>query len=227
MRSAATAVLLGAAVLLAACGGSSSNGEASKAPAQIVKDAQSAATAAGAVHVSGTVTTGGTSVGVDLHLVGDNHAKGHLTVSGFGIDVVRVGDTVYIRGSKAFYTKFAGATAAALLNGKWLSGAATTGSFASFEQLTDMKTFFSGMLGSHGTLAKGKEATVAGQKAIAIDDTTKGGTLYVATTGKPYPVELTKTGSTSDKGTVTFTDWDKTTTVTAPKGAVDLSALGG
>ena len=160
---------------------------------------------------------------LDMHLVGDDHASGEVTTGGLRLDVIRIGDTVYFRGSQAFYEKFAGSAAAALFKGKWLYASATKGPLASFAPLTDMQTFFHTLLTSHGTLAKGAEATVAGQKAIAIEDSSKGGTLYVATTGKPLPVEIQ---SPKPKGgTVTFTDWNKSVKIAAPAGAIDLSKL--
>ena len=54
-------------------------------------------------------------------------------------------------------------------------------------------------------------------------DTTKNETLYVATTGKPFPVELTKNGT--DGGTIAFAEWDKPVTLTAPANAVDIEQL--
>ena len=48
--------------------------------------------------------------------------------------------------------------------------------------------------------------TINGQKAVAINDTTKGGTLYVSTTGTPYPIQISKTGS--EAGIVKFENWN-------------------
>jgi hypothetical protein len=59
-------------------------------------------------------------------------------------------------------------------------------------------------------------------KTIPVTDTIHGGTLYVAITGKPYPLEIAALQGTKDV-TITFTDWDKRTTVAAPKSAVALS----
>ena len=222
----ALAVILTAGAFAAGCGGSSSNGVASKSPADIVKATEQAATSASAVHVTGTIVNGDSKLTIDLRFVGTAHATGHISEQGVGFDVVRIGDRVYIRGSKAFYAKFAGSAAAALLQGKWLFGSATSGDFSSFEPLTDLGSFFSELLKSHGKLAKGAETTIDGQKAIGLEDTSAsgGGTLYVATTGKPYPVELKSPGG-GKEGTVTFGDWNKKVTVTAPKSALDLKKL--
>jgi hypothetical protein len=48
----------------------------------------------------------------------------------------------------------------------------------------------------------------------------------VAATGTPYPVALTKIGGKSS-GAITFDEWNQPVTLTAPKGALDLSQFGG
>jgi len=60
---------------------------------------------------------------------------------------------------------------------------------------------------------------------VAIVDTTKGGTLYVAASGTPYPVALVKSGNSA--GSIEFSNWNQSVTLTAPKGALDLSQFGG
>ena len=46
------------------------------------------------------------------------------------------------------------------------------------------------ILATHGAIEKGDETKVDEQPAIPLTDTTQGGTLYVATTGPAYPLEL-------------------------------------
>ena len=228
MRLASLAGLIVAVAVLAGCGGgSSSNGVASKSPIEILAAAKAAATQASAVHIAGSIVgSGGTPLTIDLHLVAAKGGKGHMTESGLGFDIIRIGNKAYIRGSQAFYKQFANAAAARLFKGKWLVGSAATGNFASLTPLTDLQKFFNGTLGPHGTLSKSAETTVNGQKVIALKDGTNGGTLYIATTGKPYPVELVSPGN-GKAGKITFDQWNNTVTITAPKGAVDISKLTG
>jgi hypothetical protein len=61
---------------------------------------------------------------------------------------------------------------------------------------------------------------------VAIRDASKGGTLYVAATGAPYPVAIVRTGA-GDNGAVVFDGWNTSVAVTVPKNAVDLSKLSG
>jgi hypothetical protein len=228
MRIAAVTGVVVAVVALAGCGGggSSSNGVAAKSPAEILAAAKAAAIKASAVHIAGSIQEGTTPLTLDLHLVAAKGGTGHMSENGVGFDIIRVGNKAYIRGSEAFYKKFAGASAAQLLKGKWLVGSATAGRFAALTPLTDVHAFFTGALGRHDTLTKGAETTVNGQKVVALKDGANGGTLYVATTGTPYPIELVSPGN-GKQGKVTFDQWNTAVTITAPKGAVDISKLTG
>jgi hypothetical protein len=228
MRIGAATGVVVAVTLLAGCGGggSSSNGVASKTPAEILAAAKTAATHASAVRIAGSILEGTTPLTLDLHLVAAKGGTGHMSENGVGFDIIRVGNKAYVRGSEAFYKKFAGTAAAQLLNGKWLVGSAATGRFAALTPLTDLHAFFTGALGRHDKLTKGAETTVNGQKVVALKDGANGGTLYVATTGTPYPIELVSPGN-GKEGKVTFDQWNKTVTITAPKGAVDISKLKG
>src|SRR5436190_13317234 len=158
--------LVGVAVVvaLAGCGGSSSNSESKKTPEQVVADAQKAALDASSVHVSGRITDNGTPLTIDLTLVKDKGGKGKLSENGLRFELVRIGDTAYIRGSDAFLKKFAGPAAAALLHDKWFKGSAKSGQLAALTPLTDASRLFKAALGQHGKLANKGETDYHGQK---------------------------------------------------------------
>ena len=227
MRSSLIAVSLLLLVLaaLTGCGksGSSGNDITSKSAEEIVKESKAAADAATAVHVSGSLKSGGAPVTLDLSLVAEKGAQGEISQNGASFKLILVGDTAYISGSPAFYRSLGGSAAAQLFKGKWLKASATSGEFASFKQLADMRQLIDTTLAAHGTLVKGATTTVNGQPVIGITDSTKDGTLYVATTGKPYPLQIAKGGSES--GTITFSKWNQPATITAPSNSVDLSEL--
>jgi hypothetical protein len=223
LGSAAVSALV--ALALAACGssgGGSTNGVASKSPDQIVSDATNAVASVNSVHVSGKVLSGRQNVTLDLNLVNGKGGKGSMSQNGLGFKIVAVGPEVYINGSSAFWTKFAGSAAEQLLSGKWLKAPAT-GQLSSLATLTDVSKLFNQLLSSHGKLAKGKTTTAQGQQVVAVNDTTNGGTLYVATTGKAYPVEISKTGSQG--GQLVFDRFDQPVSLTPPANAIDMSSL--
>ncbi len=228
-RASATAVWsVGIVLGFASCGGSSGsgggsdNGISSKSPDQIATAVNSAVNGVNSVHVVGAVNSGGSKTTLDLNLVNGKGGQGSMSQAGLGFKIVAVGNNVYINGSNAFWQKFGGNAAAQLLSGKWLKAPAT-GQLSSIADLTNVHTLFNQLLSSHGKLAKGSTSTVNGQKVIAVKDTTNGGTLYVATTGKPYPIEVIKGGS--DGGQITFDHFNQPVTLAPPANSIDISKL--
>jgi hypothetical protein len=209
------------AVVVAGCGGSSSN-ESKKTAAQIVQDATAAVKDVKGVHMSGTFTTSGKRVALTLDL-GRQSGQGTLDLGDAHADVARVGEVSYIRANSAFWKLFAGAGAAVLLHDRWLSGSTTKPPLNAFAQFLSidalLKEAFTGTA-SH-TLKKLGTRTYKGQKVIAISDPQGHETLLVAAEGKPYPVAAT------GQGNIDFSDWNKEVTVEAPKGATDITGLGG
>lgn len=229
--SAALAALACSGALLAGCGGgsssssssSSSNGIESKSPAEILAAAKLAADGAKSVHVSGSIVSGSTPITLDMNLLAGKGGRGQLSESGLSFSLIQVGRTVYIKGSPAFYKHIGGSAAAQLLEGKWLKAPASNSDFASLSQLTDLRQLVDQTLESHGTLTKTSTTTIDGQKVVGITDKSKGGTLYIAATGQPYPVQITKTGSSGGK--VTFDRWNSAVGLAAPANAIDVAQL--
>jgi hypothetical protein len=222
--------LLGTAVLLAAgCGGSSggkSSGEENKSAGQIVTDAETAAKSATAVHVVGSGVSGGSPLVLDLYLVAGKGGKGRLTVNGLTFDIVRVGQTAYFRGDSSFWRHFGNDALAALLKGRWLSEPVSHGALATFAPLTDIGKLFHAILSTHGKLSKGQTTTVKGQAAVAIiDRSSSGGTLYVAISGPPFPLEVD--APSGKQGKIDFEEWNQPVKLVAPANAVDVSKLKG
>jgi hypothetical protein len=209
---------------LAGCGSSTSgNGVAAKSPTEILAAAKGAADAASSVHVSGSIVNAGRPITLDIEIASGKGARGRLSESGLSFELIQTAGTVYIKGSPAFYRHVGGAAAAQLLQGRWLKAPMTSSEFAPLASLTDLRRLLDTTLASHGTLAKGATATVNGQQAVGVRDTSQGGTLYVATTGQPYPLEVTKDGAGAGK--IVFDRWQKPVTVAAPANAIDIAQL--
>jgi hypothetical protein len=220
---AALAVLV-VSTALVGCGSSSSgNGIASKSPTQIVAAAKAAADGAATVHVSGTVRSEAKPLTIDMELVKGKGGRGRITLEGTSISLVRVGGSVYINGSQAFYRRIAGAAAARLLQGKWLKAPENSGNFASLASLTDLAKLIDTTLASHGKLARDASKTIDGQKVVAVTDVSQGGTLYVAAAGTPFPIEIVKDGGSGGK--ITFDRWDKPVSLNAPANAININQL--
>jgi len=216
--------------VLAGCGGSSSssssasgNGISDKSPADILAATKVASDAATTVHVSGSIVSDGSPITLNMNLLAGKGGRGQLSESGLAFELIQVGKTVYIKGSPAFYKHIGGTAAAQLLDGKWLKAPSNDSDFASLSQLTNLRQLVDQTLASHGSLTKAGTTTVAGQKVVGITDKAKGGTLYIAATGQPYPVEISKAGSGGGK--ITFDRWNKTVTLSAPANAIDVAQL--
>ncbi|MEA2197176.1 MAG: hypothetical protein QOJ25_1227 [Solirubrobacteraceae bacterium] len=208
------------AVAVSACGGASGNGVASKAPGAIVTSALAAVDNAKSAHISGRIVSASSPIRLDLDLVSGQGGKGSMSEGGLGFKIVVLKHEIYINGSPAFWTHFGGAAAAQVFQGKWLKAPAS-GRFASLAHLTDLHTLLSTVLSTHGALTKVGTATVNGQSAVGIRDTTNGGTLYVATTGQPYPLEIRKGGTSG--GRITLGNFDAPVSLTPPANAIDIS----
>jgi len=223
----AVATLALVAVLLGGCGGSggssTDNGIAAKTPTQILSAATAAADSASSVHVTGSIVSGGSPITLDLELVAGKGGRGQISENGLSFNLIQVDGTAYISGSPAFYSHFGGPAAAQLLEGKWLKAPASSGSFSTLGSLTDLNQLLNTALSDHGALAKGPTSTIAGQPVLSVTDASHGGTLYVATTGKPYPIEISKSGKTGGK--ISFGAWNAPVTLQAPKSSIDLSEL--
>jgi hypothetical protein len=220
-------MLVATAALLAGCGGSGGsggNGIAAKPATQIVAAAGQAAIHAHSVYVTGSVASSGQQVGLNLHLVNGTGAQGTITTGGLRVDIVSLGTTVYVKGSDAFWQHVGGANAVHLFHGKWLKGP-SNGDLGSFAQFSDFTSLFQKLLTHAGPVAKGHTTTIRGQSAITVHDTSQGGTLYVATQGQPYPLEVAKPGANG--GRVDFLQYNQSFPISAPKGAIDVTKLGG
>jgi hypothetical protein len=164
-----------------------------------------------------------------MELVGRNEGKGSVTLEGLEIRLIDVDRAVFVKGSKAFYTRFAGPKAAKLLQGKWIEGSVDHGSLASFAALADLDKVIDSTLSDHGTLSPAGRATVRGKGAVGVTDATQDGTLYVATTGVPYPLEIVKSaaqaGSGARAGKIVFDRWNKPVALAAPTNSISLAHL--
>ena len=209
---------------LAGCGGSGRSGakpEPARPAAQILHDARAAVAAATSVHLAGHVTST-VAVRLDLHLATAG-GSGTVASKGLAFRVTRIGRTVYFTGTKTFYEHFTNAAGVALLDGKWLRVPASERRFASFSALTNMRSLLGQVLQPAGSVVKAGTRTLDGVRVIGLRDASGRGTLYVAATGVPFPVEVVTTGA--HPAVVRFDHWNQQVTLQAPPAPVRLGQL--
>lgn len=221
------AALVGGGLAAGCGGGSSGNGVANESAQQILNSALGALRSAHSVHVKGSGTQNGKPIGVDLTLYSSGDANGTITMSGQTLQLVKIGGTDYVMANDSFWEQSASlpAATAANLAGKWVT---IPDSQANLGSQFSISSFASDLDSNVGTLTKGSTSTVDGQAAISVISS-KQGTLWVATTGTPYPIEAQSNGSsTSELGSFTMSDWNAAgSSPTAPSGAIPISAAAG
>lgn len=100
----------------------------------------------------------------------------------------------------------------------------TVRDFKPLAPLTDLDLLVNTILASHGKLALGAPARIDGQPAIGPVDAVNGGTLYIAATGEPHPLELK---GPKGQGQIKFEGWDAPVTVSPPRSSLDFNKLTG
>ena len=202
----------------------SGGGVASETPDAILGSVKTAVDQLRSVHVAGALKSGSTRFTLDLDLTAGKGGEGSMSENNLGFKIVLLGRTVYLDADSAFWSHFGGKAAAELFAGRWLSMPAS-GQFASLASFLNVHTLFSMMFdnSNDSKVVKGGTSTVDGQAVIALEDPTGHGTLYVASKGAPYPIEIVDTGA--DSGQLAFSRFDQPVSLKAPAGAINLTQL--
>jgi hypothetical protein len=200
-----------------------SNGVAAQPPQQILAAATHAIDGVRSVQVAGSVMENGIPVRLDLHLSAHHGGEGEVSENGLAFRLISTGKVLYIQGSSAFWTHFGGARAAKLFQGKWLK-VPNAGQFATLGALATIPGAVSHLLAGHGTLARSGRTTINGRPAVVVADEAQGGTLFVSSTGQPYPLEILKRGQNG--GDVKFSDFNQPVRITPPAHAINLPGAG-
>ena len=225
-RTGPCAVVAVLVVALAGCGSSSpsGNGVAAKSPAEIVAAARAAVAGAATVHVSGSILSEGKPISLDMELVSGKGGKGQISAEGLRVDLIAVEKAVYVNGSSSLYARLAGPAAAKVLQGHWLKVPSSSPSFGSLSAVTSLSGLVDTTLAAHGTLTRAPARKIEGRPAVGVSDPSHRGTLYVAATGEPYPLEITKSGS---GGRIVFDRWNQPVTLTPPPDPINVNELSG
>jgi hypothetical protein len=248
-RTALAAVCLTAAVATALTGCQSGKDKAEdKGPfagltgAQIADRALDATTDASSVRLKGDIADDESSgtITIDMAMNKKGECAGTMSMGGQGkADLIKVGDTVYMKYDEAFLRAQAEGDSAsdtdaavAMLAGKWTRMAATGEDAKDIAGFCDLDTVLDGAENGKGATAgtrKGAAATVDGTPAVTLHEKEGSGTykMYVASEGKPYVLRIDSlTGK--DKDSLLFTDYNEPVPAEKPAGKIlDLDKLSG
>ncbi|HUB37002.1 MAG TPA: hypothetical protein VL972_09265 [Solirubrobacteraceae bacterium] len=208
--------------LLVGCG-TSDNGVATKTAQEILSATRAAAEEASSVHVASRSTFANTSLILDARLAKAT-GEAHASLLGITVEAIRSGGTLYVRGNRAFSRNLEHTLGVRVPAGRWLKGP-TSGALEQAASFVEFNRELPVALGGSGKATKGAVTKVAGHSAIEViqaHELSKA-TLYVSTTGEPYPLKLINRGRES--GRTTFTEWNDPVHVDPPAHAIDISQL--
>lgn len=225
--AAATAV-----IGLSACSNSGPSTNA-KSPTEIVDASAHAAERYTAVRAAGLVQdTGNLSIRVDMVIVPGKGAIGQITyrwgpVSVYVIELVKLGESVYVKAlEKSFYERIARGKVNPSLTGQWVRASVnSTGLIRTLSSFTELPNLTQAFLDKQGKFSIGHATSVAGTNVVEVKNDTTGEVLDVATAGKPYPMQIIKSGANTVEGIV-FDQWNRPTPISAPPNAIGIEALG-
>jgi hypothetical protein len=186
-----------------------SNGESQKTASQILNDSASAFDNVRSVHLTGKGSSGTETDVYDLRVSGGG-TEGTITADGAVANFVNLGNDVYMRG-RAFFTKFGGAQAGAVIGDRWVHLKADDpqfGKYVQFLTLPGLRQVISG-IAAKSTVGKGAATHVGG--ALVMPLRAVDGEVDVALDGKPYPARL-QFKDTDRSADLRFTEYDATTT---------------
>ncbi|GAA1426424.1 lipoprotein [Streptomyces thermospinosisporus] len=171
----------------------------------------------------------------DMALDRKGECAGTLTMkSGGEAELIKTGDTLYIKYDEAFLRaqsegepKADVDAAVDLLAGKWTKMSATGADAEEIAGFCDLDEVLGDVEEGGSTASRGRTTTVDGTPALTL--TERDGkdryTIYVATEGEPYLLRLDSTADGDSP--VTFSDYEKPVPAKKPEGEiVDLDALG-
>ncbi len=217
-------VALCAALAAGGCSAGGSNGVAQMSASDAVAKARSAALAAPSVHVRGTLYDNGSPITIDMRLRGADGGAGQVTAAGDTFELLRVGQQVYLRGDKDYYTSVAGEReglsprTVAALQGKYLRVPSTDRGYARFNDFTSLDGLFNDLVKLSGKLRKDGQVTVRGVRSLSVVcGDGRGAALAVAMDGTPYPVRYTPAGPAG--GSIEFFDYGQPVDLTPPPAA--------
>jgi hypothetical protein len=199
-------------------GAAPDNGFSAQTANNVLAAATTSSQQASSVHVEGAMG----DVMLDLEMVRGEGAQGEIAQGENRFEIVAVGGRFFLKGSEDFYRQLGGEGVVELLGDRWLEAPTDDPEFASLAQLSDMDRLLGEILDPSGELTKGDVTDVDGLPAIPLTSDGSDGTLYVASTGTPFPLRIE---APDGRGEVVFSAWDEPVELTAPTDAVDISQL--
>ncbi|WP_229883741.1 hypothetical protein [Streptomyces omiyaensis] len=220
------ALCAGLAAGLTGCGpdpDEGTNGVGKLSAPEIEREARTAADAATAVRLAGTLVSRGGTFKLNMRLK-QNGATGSVTTKNSTFELLRVGDALYLKADAGFWTHEgdgdgkpteADTEAADKLDDMYVKVPHDDPSYKQLRGFTEMDQLLRGLIGLHGDVVKGDRDQIGGVRTVKVKggEDGEGGTLDVALEGSPYPLQFARGGGA---GLVVLSEWDKDFPLAAP-----------
>jgi hypothetical protein len=230
---ALVALGLGAATLTG-CGGGGGSDFADESADDIVKAAKSDMKDLDSVKVSGTVTSDGQEISLDIQASSGGNCTGSISIADGSTELLGVDGKTWMRPDEAFWRSFGGASADQILDvvgDKWVVIGEDEDSF---NQFCDVDELLDELLKDEddddSTYKKVGTDELDGEDVVKVEnnDSEDGPSIgYVLTDSPHYLVKVERTEG-DEQGSVTFSDFNDEFDVEAPADdeVVDLNSLG-
>jgi hypothetical protein len=191
---------------------------------QLLHAACSATLAASAFRAQGHVTTGGSTVELDVYFGSGGEL---LTLTQHGnqtFHAIQNGPATYIKGNGPFWRSTGGGGAASLLANRWIDMTSDKKDAASFTQEVSKSSVLSQCGGGSAATYAGT-ATLNGTKVTKIhqDSNHESNTYYVEAGPTHYIVKIAGDPSEKETGDLVFGSYGVQPDTTAPAGAIPIS----
>ena len=218
-RVAAPLVLVLATLAVSGCGGDTpTNGVEKMSGGEVHRKAAAALESAKSAHVKGTGVFEGHPVNMDLRISGTS-TSGALAVAGVRVAFTKIGAITYIKASGRALGRLGASPAAARVGAdRWLKlGPKQVTSWEGFSlaELADQLVHDGSPVDPQVT-----QATLDGRQVVVLTQQ-NGSKLYVANTGRPYPLRGEYKGAAP--GRIDFTEYGTDFRITAPENAIDVA----
>ncbi|MER5358990.1 hypothetical protein [Streptomyces sp. NPDC002785] len=206
---------------------------------QIADHSRDALLGVRSLHLSthGHFGSGNPAPALDLTLDRDGNCNGSLDLGNHqgSARIVKRGNDVWVKPDEDFWKNQVpgrGSAFAAILNGRYMKSSADDPRLRGLVNGCDLKTFqklvSDNADNDRGTLNKGRKTTLDGASVVPLTRLRDGRTLtlYVAATGKPYPLRITAQDGRAN-AVMDFSAFDKPvpTATPPPDQSFDINAL--
>lgn len=196
------------------------NGIATAKPAQAVSRSREAAKNARSVQVTGTAPDASLKVKANRTSSDSTRTSGDVTIK-----VRTVGNRVYIKADKGYWTEAFNAKKAKKIGDKWVTGTMANPQLKAFRETATTQALVQNFVVKDKGATVGAVGEIEGRSAVPVESTA--GTLWIAATGRPYPLQIESAPAQGEGSVIVFSGWNRKVVVKAPppKNTIDLADL--